>query len=197
MARPLALPVGSVRALVLLGLAARALLDLQATYTVAPWLVAALVVSAAAYVGARAMCSAMGGPPAPPPPFPTGPEGVAPRRPRPPLGLPAGTIRTLFLLAVAYGAWLWLSHHDVPEEGRPVLLVVGAFFAGVVVHAVLARARRPADTSTRLFEHAQALAAVVAAGGLVAIAATGHSASLAPWMEPTLAAVCTYYAGVR
>ena len=50
--------------------------------------------------------------------------------------------------------------------------------------------------STLVFEHLQALACVAAAGGLVAFAATG-TAGTHDWIEPGLAAACTYYAGVR
>lgn len=192
MARPLALPIGSVRALVLLGLASRAILDLRATQEVAPWLVVAIGVSAAAYFAARATRTTI---------IPASPGasalGAPEVRVHHPLGLPPGVVRLLFIVAVGYGTWLWSRHHALPQEGKPMALVVGAFFAGVMVRAFLNQVRRPEDATTLMFEHAQALVALLASAGLVVLAATGRSAQADPWIEPALGAACTYYAGVR
>jgi hypothetical protein len=186
MARPLGLPVGSVRAVCLLGLAARVILDLREHHTVAPWLWAALLVSAAAYFAARAAHASThhAGSPVP----------AAPRRH--PLGLPVGTVRILFLGAVAYGAWLYFKDHRLTEEAQPLVIVIGAFVAGVLMRWFFAQVRRPEDQSTLFFEHMQGFVAVAAAVGLVAIAATQRT-DVDPWIQPTLAAVCSYYAGVR
>ncbi|MCC7138639.1 MAG: hypothetical protein IT460_09470 [Planctomycetes bacterium] len=185
MARPLGLPVGSVRALCLLGLSARCVLDLRAHGSVAPWLVSAVVVSAVSYFSARAARAGTVDAPA---------HGATPRHP---LGLPAGTIRLLFLALAGYGAWLWFRDHPLEEGGRPLVVVSIAFAIGVLVRGFLSQVRRPEDASTLVFEHLQAFVAVASAVGLVAIAVTGRDHELSSWIEPTLGAVCTYYAGVR
>jgi hypothetical protein len=186
MPRPLGLPVGSVRALSLLGLTARAVLDLVARRPHAPWLVAAVVVCGAAYFAARA--SRRGLVPAA--------TGVPAPRPRDPLGLPAGTVRLLFLVGVGVCSWLYLREHRIEGARAGVALVVGGFGVGVLVRWFLTQVRRPEDASTLVFEHLQALASLVAAGGLVAFAVTG-TAGTHDWIEPALAAACTYYAAVR
>jgi len=183
MARPLGLPVGSVRALCLVGLGARALLTLREHHPVETWLWAALLVSAAAYFSARAAAR---------PHVPVTDAGTQ----RHPLGLPAGTIRITFLGAVAYGCWLYFKDHRLTEDLQPLVIVIGAFVIGVVMRWFFAQVKRPEDASTLFFEHLQGFAAVAAAAGLVAIAVT-HREVDQPWMEPTLAAVCTYYAGLR
>jgi hypothetical protein len=184
MAKPLGLPVGSVRALLLMGLVARALVDLQQGRGLAPWIGAAALVSMVAYFAARSASHDV----------PRTPVPDAPRT-RPPLWLPRRTVRTLVLLASAYGAWLWLRGGDVSGDRAAVATVLGAFVAGVVVRWLLSRAPRPPDRSTLAFEHAQALVALLCAGGLVAI---GLGEGTTPgWVEPALAAVVTYYAGAR
>jgi hypothetical protein len=185
MSRPLGLPKGSVRALCLLGLAARAVLTLRENHAVEPWLWAALIVSGAAYFAARAATHYP----------PTGAE--PPPGHHHPLWLPPGTIRILFLCAVAYGSWLYFRQHRLTEDLQPLVIVIGAFLAGVLMRWFLAQVRRPEDASSLIFEHLQAFAAVAAAAGLVAIAVTHRDVELAPWVEPTLAAICTYYAGAR
>src|SRR5262245_48652528 len=100
MARPLGLPVGSVRALCLLGLTARVILTLRANHPVEPWLWAAVIVTAVAYFSARSATRSSA-------------DGGAPARRAEPLGLPRGTIRIVFLAAAAYGAYLYF------KEPRP------------------------------------------------------------------------------
>ena len=191
MARPLGLPVGSVRAICLLSLGARAVLDLRNGPSVAPWLVAAVVVSAAAYFAARAARHGVHT-------SPTDPFAPIPARHHHPLGFPAGTVRVLFLGLIGYGAYLWFhQNHGVPAGQRGVAGVLAAFFIGVMVRWFLNQVRRPDDASTLVFEHAQALATVVAALGLVALPLSGHTGDVQGWVPPALAAVCTYYAGVR
>jgi hypothetical protein len=182
MAKPLGLPVGSVRALLLLALTARGVLDLRGGRGVEPWLAVAVLVSGAAYFAARASRRGMA------------PLGLDAPRPRDPLGLPGGTIRTLFLLGLGYGTWLWLRDHDLDGDRGEVAAVVIAFLAGVLLRWVLARVPRPPDVATRTIEHAQAFVALLCSAGLVAIGVTGVDAA---WSDPLLAAVCTYYAGAR
>jgi len=182
MAKPLGLPVGSVRALLLLALAARGVLDLRAGRGLHAWLAVAVLVSGAAYFAARSSRRGMA------------PLGMDAPRPRDPLGLPGGTIRTLFLLAVGYGTWLWLRDNDLRGDRGGVALVVAAFLAGVLLRWVLARVPRPPDIATRTVEHAQAFVALLCAAGLVALGVTGADAR---WTDPLLAAGCTYYAGAR
>ena len=191
MARPLGLPVGSVRAICLLGLTARTVLDLRADRPVAPWLAAALLISATTYFASRAARHGVHT-------SPTDPFAGTPPRHHHPLGFPAGTVRVLFLGLVGYGTWLWFHHHPgIPAGWRGVIGVVTAFFVGALVRWFLNQVRRPDDASTLVFEHAQGLAAVVSALGLVAISVFGPDVEVAGWVPPALAAFCSYYAGVR
>jgi hypothetical protein len=175
--KPLGLPVGSVRALLLLALTARAILDLRAGRGLADWLGAALIVSAASYFSLRAS----GG-------------GKATGRP---LGLPGGTIRILFVAALVYGATLYFRHTPVSWERTPVMWVLAAFLLGAVVQAVLKRARVvETDVGTSRIYHLQALLTLAAAAGLVFL---GFRTDIdtPSWVPPMLAAVATYYAGAR
>jgi hypothetical protein len=181
MLRPLGLPPGSVRALLLLALAARAIFDLRHGGEIVGWLAVALIVGAASYFSARA----------------SGTRGGAVGDGRPPLGLPAGTVRTAFLLAVAYGSWLWLADREITSANMPIAMVLGGFVLGVVARWILSKARRPDDAGTPLFYHVQALVALVSAGGLVAIALAGRSEAVPAWTEPLLATALVYYFGAR
>lgn len=175
--KPLGLPVGSVRALLLLALTARGILDLQAGRGLADWLGAALIVSAASYFSARA----------------AGGATAAGR----PLGLPAGTIRVLFLGALAYGAYLYFRHTPVSWERTPVIWVLAAFLLGTVVRGLLRKARVvETDVGTSRIYHLQALMTLAAAGGLVFLGARPDVA-VPDWVSPLLAAAATYYAGAR
>lgn len=175
--RPLGLPVGSVRALLLLALVARALLDLQAGRGVADWLAVALVISGAAYFAARA-----------------NPPGGSGGRP---LGLPVGTVRVLFFAATAYGSYLWFREHGLAWESTPTLWVGAAFLLGCLVRAVLRRARvSDDDVGSSMIYHLQALLTLGAAAGLVVLGVRGDLAA-PTWVPPLLAAACTYYAGAR
>jgi hypothetical protein len=195
--KPLGLPVGSVRALLLLGLCARAILDLRADHDVAPWLGTALVLTAAGYFAARAA----GRPPPATAADAVGAPLVAsvapPKRELPPLGLPSGTVRTLFLLAVGYGAFLWFRRRPPSTENSGLVIVLGAFVLGVVVRWMLARLRRPEDAATAWFDHVQALVALIAVGGLVTLGVRAAPETLPEWGEATLAAAAVYYVGVR
>jgi len=185
MTKPLALPVGSVRALLLLALSVTAVFELRRTDEVAEWRAAALLVSAAAYFASRHS------------PW-RAPVPVGAVASRPPLGLPAGTVRVLFLVLAAYGGWLWSKHHGVTADHQPTVLVVVAFWIGFMVQFFMSQVRRPEDPSTLFFDHLQATASLLCAGGLVWLEIQGPPAGeLSPWTQPAFAAVCTYYAGVR
>ncbi len=186
MRKPLGLPPGSVRALLLLGLVARAVLDLRATGNIANWLLAAIVMSAAAYFSGRSAAN-------------KGTPGVPdePVRRTHPLGLPAGTVRTLFLLGAAYGAWLFFQEWRPGKADTAVLWILGAFGVGVLARFLLTRAQRPPDAGTHWVWHLQALTVLLALGGLIAIAATGKSADVPAWVEPVLAAGSVYYFATR
>jgi hypothetical protein len=185
--KPLGLPVGSVRALLLGCLAARAILDLRSRGDLAPWLMVALAIAAAAYFSARSVASAHRG---------MAPGGEDAPRSRPPLGLPAGSIRLLFLVAAGYGAWLWFDGHESGAADPSVLWVLGAFVVGVFMRWVLTRLR-PEDAGARAADHLLALVSLLCGGGLVAIAATGHGNEVADWTQPLLAAVCVHYFATR
>ena len=175
--KPLGLPVGSVRALLLLALVARLVLDLRAHGAAADWLLLSVIISAAAYFAARS-------------------GGGAPAGGRPPLGLPAGTVRLLVLAGAGYGAWLYTREHPVDWRHMPVLWVLAGFVAGVLMRFVLGRLRIPDDSSTPAVLHVQALLTLLAAGGLVVLG-LNEGAVQQDWVEPLLAAALTYYAGAR
>jgi MprA protease rhombosortase-interaction domain-containing protein len=183
--KPLGLPPGSVRALLLLALGARAVLDLREGAEIAPWLAATLLLCGAAYFGLRHASRHAPGPAVPGAP-----------RPRPPLGLPAGTVRFFFLALVGYGAYLWIGRHGATAANAPIGWVVAGFVVGIVVRLLFARSREAEDPSTPAFWHAQALVVLAAAGGLVAFSVS-QPAGLPDWVEPFLAACVTYYFGSR
>ena len=186
--KPLGLPVGSVRALLLLGLGARALLELRRAGELPAWLGTALLIAAASYFSSRSAMNARAADRA------AREAGAAPRRH--PLGLPAGTVRLVFLAAVGYGAWLWFHQRAEPVARLPVAWILAAFALGVVMRAVFTR-WRPADAGARLFDHLLALVALVAVGGLVALAVTGRAADLGDGSQPLLAAVVVHYFATR
>lgn len=175
--RPLGLPVGSVRALLLLSLVARLVLTVRATGSAPDWLLLATIISGAAYFAARS-------------------GGGAPTAGRPPLGLHAGTVRLLVLAGAGYTAWLYTREHAVDWRHLPVLWVLAGFVAGVLMRLVLGRLRIPEDSSTPAVLHVQGLLTLLAAGGLVLLGV--RDAGSAPdWVDPLLAAALTYYAGAR
>jgi hypothetical protein len=186
MLRPLGLPPGSVRALLLLAFAVRAVFDLRETHTLPAWLTMALLLSAAAYFSGRSWASASE-------PVP----GAESRRVRPPLGLPTGTVRTLFLFLVAYGAWVWLKDREFSAANVPVAWILLAFFLGTIVRWILRRFRRDEDEGTPAILHVEAIVAILCVGGLVALAATGKREGVDGWVEPLLAAAGVFYFGSR
>ena len=188
--KPLALPRGSIRAVLLLSLVATAILDIRNDGEIQSWLVAALVIAAVSYFSARSTTNA----------FRTDADGKVAKGGHP-LGLPAGSVRTLFLLAVAYGAWLWLDSADHPAlvpANAALAWVLVAFVLGVITRWILKRMRRPDDAGARFLDHLLALVSLSAGLGLVAIAASGGGdADVPAWGEPLLAAVVVHYFGTR
>ena len=188
--KPLGLPRGSVRAVLLLALVVTAILDVRNTGEIQTWLVAAAVIAAVSYFSSRSTTNA----------FRAGADGAIAKRGHP-LGLPAGSVRTVFLLAVAYGAWLWLGsaeHPALAPADHALVWVVGAFALGVLSRWVLRRLRRPDDPGARFLDHLLGLISLVAGLGLVAIAAWGGAdADVPSWGEPLLAAVVVHYFGTR
>ncbi|MGE0193170.1 MAG: hypothetical protein AB7T63_14135 [Planctomycetota bacterium] len=188
--KPLGLPVGSVRALLLLGLSARAVLDLRSDGEVAPWLLTALAIAASAYFASRSAMNASRGA------LQASAAGDAAGTRRHPLGLPAGSVRFLFLAALAYGGWLWWQGHEDAAARMPVVWVAGAFVLGILVRWLMVRLR-PEDVGARFFDHLLALIALISVVGLVALAVTRRDASVSDWVQPLLAAVVVHYFGSR
>lgn len=178
MVRPLGLPVGSVRAILLMALAATSILELRATKTLPPWLVVALTLAAASYFAARGATR----------------DGEKPRRG--PLGLPRGTIRFLFVVLAAYGAWLWFRYRDVEVGSAPVVWVLLAYAVGLLVHAIVSRARSRPDLGANAADHVLSLVTLLSAGGLVWLAAE-PAATPPAWVEPLLGAVVVHYFAAR
>ena len=179
MVKPLGLPIGSVRAVLLLALAARAILDLYRNQEIAPWLLAALLITGASYFASRAA-----GPPT------KDPGG------RGPWWLPSGTIRIIFVVLIAYGAYVWFKHHDESPGMLPVAWILGAYLLGLVVGALERRGYSGQEAGRAYFEHLLAIVALIAAGSLVYIAADPRM-SVAGWVEPLLGAVVVHYFATR
>lgn len=176
--RPLGLPVGSVRALLLLTAVARLVLDLSRLSTAPLWLAALALLHLVAYVSARST------------------SGESPRRGAAPLWLPAGTIRFVALAALGYALWLYTRTHDLGAETARVGWVLAGFGAGIVARALMRRLRLPDDAGTPAIFHLQALLTLSAAAGLLML---GLEPELdrPDWVEPLLAAITAYYAGAR
>ena len=181
--KPLGLPVASVRALLLLGLSARAVLDLRSEGEIVPWLATALLISASAYFASRSAMNASA-------------PGASMGTRRHPLGLPAGSVRFLFLAALSYGGWLWWQGHEDAAARMPVVWVVGAFVLGILVRWLMVRIR-PEDVGARFFDHLLALIALVSVIGLVVLAVARREASVSDWVQPLLAVVVVHYFGSR
>ena len=184
--RPLGLPVGRVRALLLLALGIRAIYELRFTHGLSPWLVVALLLSAASYFAARAAAV----PSAAPVP------GAPMRRGRPPLGLPTGTVRLVFLVFAVYGTWLWFRDRDLGVGGAPaVCWVLAAYVLGIVAGGIVRRSRAPDAAEATPWDHALALVTLIAAAGLVWLAVA--KASPPTWVEPLLGALVVHYFAAR
>jgi hypothetical protein len=180
MVRPLGLPVGSVRSLLLLSLAARAILDLYYRSEIAPWLIAALLICGASYFASR-----QAGPP-------TRDEGG-----RGPWWLPTGTIRILFLVLVVYGVVVWFQRHPGSNiQATPVAWVVIAYLVGLVTGALERRGYSGQEAGRAYFEHLLALVSLIAVGGLLYFAFKPDP-TVQGWAEPLLAAVVTHYFATR
>ncbi len=184
--RPLGLPVGSVRALLLLSLATRVVLGLRENGAVPNWLAAATIISAAAYFAARAAANARGAK-----------ATEHERGEKHPLGLPAGTIRTLFLGGVAYGTWLWFDHHGTGAQNAPVAWVLVAFIVGIIVRLVLGKLRLPEDAGARFADHLLALVSLLAGLAMPVLAGMGKTGTLPDFAEPLMAAVVVHYFATR
>lgn len=189
MVRPLGLPVGSVRALLLLALTVRAVFDLRTYFAtpaadrvpppLAPWLLVAVVIAAASYFAARSAASEGG------------------QRPRKaPLGLPRGTVRLIFLILAGYGTFVYFHYSGAEFGGAQAFWILAAYGVGILVHWIVS-ARRGADEGGALFfEHLLALVSLLSAGGLVWLAAD-PSAAPPGWVEPLLGAIVVHYFAAR
>lgn len=179
MVRPLGLPIGSVRAVLLLALACRAILDLYRNHEVAPWLIASLLIAGASYFASRAA-----GPP------------TKDHKGRGPWWLPSGTIRVFFILLALYMAWVYFKHHDESPGMLPVAWILVAYLLGLIVGALERRGYSGEEAARAYFEHLLAVVALIAAGALIFIAADPRM-NVANWVEPLLAAVVVHYFATR
>ena len=184
--RPLGLPAGSIRALLLLALSVRAVFSLRAEGTIEPWLATALIICAASYFASRAAVTAR-----------RKTQGGEVVRDTHPLGLPAGFVRTLFLAAVAYGTWMWFDHHAAADANASVAWVLLAFLVGIVVRLVLSKLRLPEDPGASKADHLLSLVSLIAGLALPVLAALGKSDALPDFAEPLLAAVVVHYFATR
>lgn len=181
MVRPLGLPVGSVRALLVLALAAAAVLALRADRSVPPWMIVALLLAGASYFATRSNPQSAGSP-----------SG------RPPLGLPRGTVRLVFLVVVGYGACLWFRKHDASFETAPVIWILTAYLVGIVVRMIvrMRRTRTEEEAGASMFEHVLALVSLICAAGLVWLEL--DTARTSPgWVEPLLGCIVVHYFATR
>lgn len=185
MIKPLGLPVGSVRALLLLSLAATAVIPLKDGTTPPLWILVACMIAGVSYFSARSAANQAGPADAPP----------APRSH--PLGLPAGSIRLLVLIALGVGLYFWLEHvGDRAIENRAVWVVAG-FAVGILMRFILARLRRPDDLGARFFDHMLAIVSLLAAAGLIVSVVSSMPADTPSWAPTVLGAIVTHYFGAR
>jgi hypothetical protein len=180
--RPLGLPPGSVRALLLLAVVARLVLDLTRTGAAPLWLATAALLHLVSYASARGASA-----------------GLTPSREAAPLWLPAGTIRFLALVGLGYGLWLYTRAHVPGPEVWEAGWVLAGFAAGILARSLMRRLRLPDDAGTPAIFHLQALLTLCAATGLLLLALRPEMAGpeRPDWVEPLLAAVTAYYAGAR
>lgn len=181
MVRPLGLPVGSVRALLLLAFAAAAVLALRADRAVPPWMVVGLLLAGSSYFTAR-----------------SNPATHGTHVGRPPLGLPRGTVRLLVLVVVGYGACLWFRKHGTALDSAPVIWILAAWLVGIVVRMIvrMRRTRTDEDAGATVFEHVLALVALLSAAGLVWLELQTPQTSPG-WVEPLLGCILVHYFATR
>jgi len=179
MVRPLGLPIGSVRAVLLLSLACTAIFKLYRHHEIEPWMIATLLIAGASYFASRAA-----GPPT------RDPKG------RGSWWLPSGTIRIIFLALAGYAAWVYFRFHDESPGMFPVAWILVAYLVGLVVGALERRGYSSEEAARAYFEHVLAVVALIAAGSLVYIAAD-RSVQVADWVQPLLAAVVVHYFATR
>ena len=184
--KPLGLPPGSVRALLLLALGARAVFVLKDTGTLEPWYFATVLICGVAYFSARSASNAHRHM------VPGGEE----KKGGHPLGLPAGTVRLLFLALAGYAAWLWFRTDEAKNADTSVFWIFGACVVGLITRIIVTK-MRPEDAGARFADHLLALISVLAGIGLVVIAASGNEADVANWVQPMLAAIVVHYFATR
>ena len=185
MIRPLSLPVGSVRALLLLCIGARCLIELYNGELLPMWTLVMALIAAAAYFSARAAKKD------------TADAGGGGGDRSTPLGLPAGTVRVLVLLFAIVGVWLWLRVQEEHPLKHAALWIVVGYGAGIAIRQVFATLRRPEDEGARFFDHMLAIVSLLAGVGLVASALAGHPEGTPEWSQPLLGAIATHYFGAR
>ncbi len=189
MIRPLGLPVGSIRALLLLGLTVRAVFDLRTYFAtpamdrvpppLAPWLLVAVLISAASYFAARSAASE---------------GGEVPRRA--PLGLPRGTVRLIFLILAGYGTYVYFHYSGTPLGAAQAFWILAAYGLGIVVHWIVTKRRGSDEAGASFFEHLLALVSLLSVGGLIWMAAD-PTATPPDWVEPLLGAIVVHYFASR
>ncbi len=180
MVRPLGLPVGSVRALLLLALASAAIFDLYHTKQIAPWLIAAIFIAGASYFSSR-----RAGPP------------TKDEKGRGPWWLPSGTIRLIFIGLLVYGGVVWFRfHRDTSWEQARVAWIVLAYVIGVLTGALERRGYSDEEAGRPYFEHLVALVSLIAAAALVCLSIEPDP-SIQGWVPPLLGAVVVHYFATR
>ena len=178
--RPLGLPIGSVRALLLLALAARAVTDLLRVHEVTPWLIGAVLIAGSSYFASR-----QAGPPS------EDPGG------RGPWWLPTGTFRLVFFVAVLFGMIFWFQKHPATSiETTPLIWIVAAYLIGLLTGMLQRRGYSSREAGRLYFENLLALVSLIAGGALVYFGFQ-PGAAMQGWIEPFLGAVVVHYFATR
>lgn len=186
---PLKLPVGSVRALITLGILGTTWAQLLRGDDVADVLRVTLLLVLGYYFGARAGATQA-----------DKLAGVDTSDRKHPLYLPKGSVR--LLIVIGFGAVAYQLHkegHLVTDEGvPPVLILVATFLLGSLAKGALALARRTAwRTSTAWLGHVVAAGTLAVVYGFCLALALGFHDKLPPQASQAFVGVVGFYLGKR
>jgi len=190
---PLALPVGSVRAILALVLCGSLWYLVLKDFSPLPVLVDSALLVVAFYFGVRSTA---------PPSAPVVPTSVPVKQP---LHLPRGTIRGILLFGFfSVIASLWIKNRPLDANFILILQVLGSYLVGLVINQLVEWRRRSGKGAIRaivIWRDLNALAAIALTlyicGVLVRVWAELLPPAYQPYTTNALAWVTAYYFGSR